>query len=100
MVFDFGPIQKLESTEQLLGKAEQPASTSRVGEVYAESLSNGPYTHRVHNLGNGLMDKFHVELFKRPAQPSTHAAAPVAAENASARHRELSQLCTPTNVPT
>jgi hypothetical protein len=42
------------TTEQLLGKPEQPASTSRVGAVYAESLSNGPYTHRVHNVGTEL----------------------------------------------
>jgi quercetin dioxygenase-like cupin family protein len=73
------------TTEQLLGKPEQPASTSRVGDVYAESLSNGPYTHRVLNVGYGPMDEFHVELLKRPAQPSTSAAATVAAENASAR---------------
>jgi len=73
------------TTEQLLGKPEQPASTSRVGEVYAESVSNRPYTHRIHNVGNGLMDEFAVVLLQGPTQPSTHAAAPVAAENASAR---------------
>jgi quercetin dioxygenase-like cupin family protein len=72
------------TTEQLFGKAEGPSETSHPGEVSADSL-NEPITHRVHNVGSGPMDVFHVELLRRPAQPSARAAAPVAAENASAR---------------
>ena len=72
------------TTEQLLGEAEGPPSTSRAGEVYADSCTNCPMTHRVHNVGPGPMDVFHVELLQRPAQASL-PAAPVAAENASAR---------------
>jgi len=42
-------------------------------------------THRVHNVGREPMDVFNVELLQRPASPSASVAAPVAAENASAR---------------
>lgn len=73
------------TTEQLLGKPEGPPSTSHAGEVYAESRADGPVTHRIHNVGSGPMDVFDVELLQRPSRPSPPAAAPVAAENASAR---------------
>jgi quercetin dioxygenase-like cupin family protein len=73
------------TTEQLLGKPEGTPSTSHAGEVYAESLTDGPITHRVHNVGKGPMDVFDVELLQRPAQASTSTAGPVAAENDSAR---------------
>jgi hypothetical protein len=73
------------TTEQLLGKPEERASTSHAGEVYAESCTDCPLAYRVHNVGSGPMDVFNVELLQRPAHPSTRAAAPVAAENASAR---------------
>lgn len=72
------------TTEQLLGQPQGPASTSRAGEVYAEPCTNCPMTHRVHNVGSGLMDVFHVDLL-RPARGSAPAASTVAAENASAR---------------
>ena len=72
------------TTEQLFGKPEGPAETSHPGEVSADSV-NEPTTHRVHNVGNGRMDVFHVELLRRPTQPSVRAAAPIAVENASAR---------------
>jgi quercetin dioxygenase-like cupin family protein len=72
------------TTEQLFGKDEGPAETSLPGEVSADSLKE-PITHRVRNVGIGPMDIFHVEFLQRPAQPSARVAAPVAAENASAR---------------
>jgi YVTN family beta-propeller protein len=73
------------TTEQLLGKPEGSPATSHAGEVSADSCTDCPMTHRVHNVGNGLMDGFYVELLQRPALPSASIAAPVAAENASAR---------------
>jgi mannose-6-phosphate isomerase-like protein (cupin superfamily) len=73
------------TTDQLLGKPEGPPSISTVGDVEADSLPDGPITHRVRNVGNGPMDVFHVELLQRPARPSAAAAATVAAENPSAR---------------
>ncbi len=74
------------TTEQLLGQPEGPPSTSRAGEVYAESSgSNAPTPHRVHNVGTGPMDVLDVDLLQRPSQPNPHTAAPAAAENPSAR---------------
>jgi virginiamycin B lyase len=73
------------TTEQLLGKPEGPPSNSHAGVVSADTCTDCPMTHRVHNVGSGPMDVFDVELLQRPAQPSGPAAAPVAAENASAR---------------
>ena len=70
------------SAEQLLGKPEEPPSTSKAGEVWAES---GSYTHRIHNVGNGPVDVFDVDFLQAPKQPPAEAAAPVAAENPSAR---------------
>jgi mannose-6-phosphate isomerase-like protein (cupin superfamily) len=73
------------STEQLLGKPEGLPEKDQAGEVYTESSAEGPTIHRVHNVGSGPLDVFDVELLQRPRQPSASVAAPVAAENASAR---------------
>lgn len=73
------------TTEQLLGKPEGPPATSHAGELSADPCIDCPMTHRVHNVGSGLMDGFYVELLQRPALPSAYIAAPVAAENSSAR---------------
>jgi len=73
------------TTDQLLGKPEGSPSGSHVGEVFANSRLEGPTTHRVHNVGSTEMDVIDVEFLQRPAKPSTSAAGPVAAENASAR---------------
>jgi len=73
------------TTEQLLGMPEGQPSTTNAGEVFAESRASGPKTHRVHNVGTGPMDVMFVDLLQRPAQTSPRAAAPVAAENPSAR---------------
>ena len=73
------------TTEQLLGQPEGQPSTTRAGTIFAGSPNGGSMTHRVHNVGSGPMEAMFVDLLQRPAQPSTHVAAPVAAENASAR---------------
>jgi len=73
------------TTDQLLGKPEGAPSLSGVGEVFANSRLEGPTTHRVHNVGTTQMDVIDVEFLQRPDHPSATAAAPVAAENASAR---------------
>ena len=73
------------TTEQLLGKPEGTPSISHAGEVSADSCADCPITHRVHNVGSGPMENFDVELLQRPARPSASVAAPIAAENASAR---------------
>jgi len=72
------------TTEQLLGKQEGPPETSHAGDVSADRFTQ-PVIHRVHNVGAGPMDVFHVEFLQPPAQPSSPAAGPIAAENASAR---------------
>ncbi len=79
-------LAKETSTEQLLGKPEGAPSTSQAGDVWADSLPEGrPYTHRNRNVGDDPIDLIDVEFLQQPKQPSTSAAAPVAAENPSAR---------------
>jgi quercetin dioxygenase-like cupin family protein len=73
------------TTEQLLGKSEGPPETSKAGEVWADSRTDGPMTHRVHNIGSGPMDVFAAACLQVPKQPSVSTAAPVAAENRCAR---------------
>ena len=72
------------TAEQMLGKPEEPPSTSQAGEVWAESLAKGPYTHRVRNVGEDPFDVFVVQFLQRPKENSAAPAAAVAAENASA----------------
>jgi hypothetical protein len=70
------------TTEQLLGKPEGSPSTSRLGEVWADSLPDGrAYTHRVHNVGDGPMDLIAVVFLKKPEAPLAPAASTVVAEN-------------------
>lgn len=79
-------LAKDRSTEQLLGKPEGAPSTSQAGDVSADSLPEGrPFTHRNRNVGDTPIDLIDVELLQRPALPSAYIAAPVAAENPSAR---------------
>jgi quercetin dioxygenase-like cupin family protein len=73
------------TAEQLLGKPERPPSISHAGEVSADTCTDCPMTHKVHNVGREPMDVFDVELLQQPDRPSAYIAAPVAAENASAR---------------
>ncbi len=70
--------------QQELGKPEGKPGMTHPGDISAIT-SNGPYTHRLRNLGPATFEVVDVEFFHRPDNPSTTAAAPVAAENPSAR---------------
>jgi len=71
-------------TFQLSGKPESAPENSSVGEISASEQREGGYTHRVHNLGPGTFEVMDVEFLQRPKEKS-EPAAPVAAENPSAR---------------
>ncbi|MBZ5549440.1 MAG: hypothetical protein LAO22_16025 [Acidobacteriia bacterium] len=71
-------------TLQRLGEPESAPESTKPGRVSASEL-NGPYTHRVHNVGPGVLEVLDVELLYRPKQPGSTAAAKVEAENPSAR---------------
>jgi mannose-6-phosphate isomerase-like protein (cupin superfamily) len=47
--------------------------------------TNGPYTHRVHNVGNSPFEVLDVELLQKPTEPASKATATVKAGNPSAR---------------
>ena len=72
-------------TLQQLNQAESEPMPAKVGEISASTRTGDPLTHRVRNVGPGPFEVIDVELLKRPAQASTATAAPVAAENPSAR---------------
>jgi quercetin dioxygenase-like cupin family protein len=71
-------------TRQKLGGPESAPEPTKPGDVAASEL-NGPYNHRVNNLGSGVFEVLDVELLHRPMQPAGTAAAKVEAENPSAR---------------
>jgi quercetin dioxygenase-like cupin family protein len=67
---------------------DQPESEqmpAKIGELSASTRKGDPMTHRVRNAGPGPFEVIDVEFLQRPAQASTAAAAPIAAENPSAR---------------
>lgn len=71
---------------QQLPKEPESAPVEQIpGNISVRTLHETPFTHRVHNLGPGLFDVLDVEILQRPEHPSTAVAAPVAAENPSAR---------------
>ena len=69
--------------QQELGKPEGKANPTHPGDISAIA-SDGPYTHRLRNLGPATFEVIDVEFFHRPANPTPRPAAPVVAENASA----------------
>jgi quercetin dioxygenase-like cupin family protein len=71
-------------TLQKLGEPESAPQPTKPGDVSASEL-NGPYTHRVNNVGSGVFEVLDVELLRRPMQPTGTAIAKVEAENPSAR---------------
>jgi quercetin dioxygenase-like cupin family protein len=71
-------------TLQKLGEPESAPQPTKPGDVSASEL-NGPYTHRVNNVGSGAFEVLDVELLHRPMQPTGTATAKVEAENPSAR---------------
>jgi len=70
-------------TRQKLGEPESAPESTKPGDV-AASVSNGPYTHRVHNGGAVDFEALDVELLHRPTNVGP-AVATVEAENPSAR---------------
>jgi beta-alanine degradation protein BauB len=73
------------TTGQRFGEAEDSPKASAPGDVFSDSCTGEPLTHRVHNVGSTTMDVVDVELLHRPEHPSTSSAGPVAAENPSVR---------------
>jgi len=71
-------------TQQKLNETEGKPGETHPGDISAIP-NDGPYTHRLHNLGSATFEVIDVEFFRRPEHPSETTAAPVAAENASAR---------------
>jgi quercetin dioxygenase-like cupin family protein len=55
------------------------------GDIPVRILKDGPYTHRIRNVGKDTFDVFDVEVLRRPEHPSSSVAAPVAAETPEAR---------------
>jgi len=72
-------------TLQQLDQPESEQMPAKIGEISASTRKGDPLTHRVRNAGPGPFEVIDVEFLQRPAQASTASAAPVAAENPSAR---------------
>jgi len=70
--------------QQELGKPEGKPGPTHPGDISAIT-SDGPYTHRLRNPGPATFEVVDVEFFHRPKDPTSQPAAPVAAENPSAR---------------
>jgi len=83
---DRAAIQLTEATisQQRPGEPEVAPEARKPGDVSA-SAADGPYTHRVHNVGSGVFEVLDVELLQRPKDPASKAVAPVETENPSAR---------------
>lgn len=64
---------------------ESPAIAAKPGRITNITEGANPVIHRVHDLGPGTYEVLDIELLQRPAQPSPVIAAPVVAENPSAR---------------
>jgi beta-alanine degradation protein BauB len=72
-------------TQQKLGEPEGAPTPNSPGTFSAITLEGTEYTHRVHNVGTEPFDVVDVEILDRPGTASAATAAPVAAENPSAR---------------
>jgi len=79
------PLSTTSITQQVLNDKESPPSPSVAGTFSAITLAGSSYTHRVHNVGSVPYNVLDIELQERPQTPSPIVAAPVAAENPSAR---------------
>jgi quercetin dioxygenase-like cupin family protein len=71
-------------TQQKWQEVEGSASTGKPGDFSVLAV-DGPYTHRVHNVGSTTFEVLDVEILRRPETPSPALAAPVAGETPSAR---------------
>jgi len=73
-------------TLQQLNQPESEQMPAKIGEISASTRKGDPLTHRVRNAGPGPFEVIDVEFLQRPTQASlASVAAPVAAENPSAR---------------
>ncbi len=72
-------------TLQQPNQSESEPMPAKIGEISASTRQGEPLTHRVRNTGPGPFEVIDVEFLQRPAQASGATAAPVAAENPSAR---------------
>jgi len=71
-------------TQQKPDESEGAREPRKPGDVSASAF-NGPYTHRVHNVGPSVFEVLDVELLERPKEPGSKPVAAVEAENPSAR---------------
>ena len=73
------------TTGQRLGEAEGKPIAASPGDVFSDTCTDKPLTHRVHNVGSTTMEVIDLELLHRPEHPSASGAGPVAVENPSVR---------------
>ena len=78
-------ISNNTTTGQRFGETEDAPKASVPGDVFSDSCTGKPLIHRVHNVGSTTMDVIDIELLRRPANPSSAIAGPVAIENPSVR---------------
>jgi quercetin dioxygenase-like cupin family protein len=78
-------LSATSTTNQKMNEPEGPASPTTPGNISALTLTDGSYTHRVHNVGKVVYEVLDIEPAQRPATPSPDVAGPVAAETPSAR---------------
>jgi quercetin dioxygenase-like cupin family protein len=71
--------------QQKMNEPEGSATSTKPGNISAITLTDASYTHRVHNVGKEPYEVLDIEPDHRPTIPSPDAAAPIAAENPSAR---------------
>ena len=71
-------------TQQKPNETEGAPEITKPGDITAPA-TDSPFTHRVHNVGPGVFEVLDIELLQRPKQPAGTVAAPIAAENPSAR---------------
>lgn len=72
-------------TQQPFGGTEGPPYPTKPGDLSISAQVEGGYSHRVHNVDAVTFEVLDVEFLRRPEKPSETGAAPVAAENPSAR---------------
>jgi quercetin dioxygenase-like cupin family protein len=71
-------------TQQKFGEEEGKSEPTKTGQFWLGAL-DAPYSHSVHNVGEGPFEVLDVEFLQRPKDASANPAAEVAAENPSAR---------------
>jgi quercetin dioxygenase-like cupin family protein len=72
-------------TQQKWNGPESSPDDTHPGEINVRILKEGPYTHRLRNVGKEVFDVFDLEVLRPVQQPSATLAGPVAAEIPEAR---------------